>query len=200
MSNDPNEGKNNVVPLAPAIRRAMAEDQVREYPGASIATAMMLQQEGFDHAALMANGNWIELRIIAKFSETGAMFHTMQSRLVRFDDEAQGEQNAEQGGDPATDAKPSSEAHPEQSQGPAAPQSDGSPAMRALRLMAEMHLESRNYYIEKISSADLETMSQELATATPDEVYHLVYEESPRDMASVFPKSDAILEKLSGGE
>lgn len=194
MTENTEEKKDNVVPLAPAIRRALVEDQAAQYPGASIAVAMMLQQEGFDHAAIMANGHWIELRIIAKFSETGAMFHTMQSRLVLLP----GEQPPEQGSDPGSEPKPSSEAQPEQSKAPIAPKAEGSPAMRALRLLADMQIEPRNHFIEKVSSDDLATMDEELATATTEEIYNLVYDED--NMGVKYPKCDVILNKLTGGE
>lgn len=52
----------------------------REYPGASGAIKALLEQNGFDQQ--MIDKDWVEIRIIARFTDRSALFHTVQARQV----------------------------------------------------------------------------------------------------------------------
>lgn len=73
-----------VVPINPEIPNIAEFSRVGnyEYAGPSDAVLKMLQHHKFDELAV--DKGWIELRIIARFSPVGAMFHTMQAAAVQM--------------------------------------------------------------------------------------------------------------------
>lgn len=50
------------------------------YPGASGALKAVLDSNGFDEA--MLDKGWVEIRVVARFTDKSALFHTVQARPV----------------------------------------------------------------------------------------------------------------------
>jgi len=73
--------KDNVTPITPDIPDIEGYKRIEgQYTGAADAVHRVLKDHGFDDQA--KNRGWIELTIVARFSDEGAMFHTVQAKGI----------------------------------------------------------------------------------------------------------------------
>lgn len=70
--------KDNVTPITPGIQGYKRVEG--SYEGASNAVYRVLKENGFDEN--VKGKGWIELIILARFTDEGAMFHTVQASRV----------------------------------------------------------------------------------------------------------------------
>lgn len=128
-----------VVPINPSIPNLQQFSRVdHPYSGPADAVHHILEVHNFDQ--MVVNKNWVELTIVARFSDTGAMFHTVQARgVVMIEDVPAGDR----------------------------------PGFQVLIFMAQDNNVPNNFYVNKATIDQMHVLNQELADASPEELYTL---------------------------
>lgn len=164
--------KDNVTPMFPDIPRSSSIKATGlPYTTPSAAIEEVLKLNNFDTAVI--NKDWVELRIIAKFSDVGAIFHTVQARGVEM-------KITTPEGTPVDN-----------------------PAHRVLVCMAGDNGLPEDYFYEKANIAQMDTLNAELADATDDELIILAAGDDNERLTLVeakgWQKSNRILGILFNG-
>lgn len=147
--------KDNVTPIRPTEPVGPAQQRVTDEPYStpSRAIALMLRKGGFDKEAIGKGP--LEIRIIAEFSETGAMFHQIGAMQLPPR--------------PSPISEAVNEGLRKPTPAPASLKIDA-PAMTVLKLMADDNNMTRGHYINLATAGELTALDRELQDASMEDL------------------------------
>lgn len=146
------------------------------YSTPSRAIALMLKKGGFDTEAL--NRGVLDIRILAEFNDTGAMFHAIQASVVPPQPSQLSEAIARV---------------PVEAMAPADPPKIDAPAFTVLKMMADDNGLPRMHYINLATVAELDTLDKTLNGASVEDLRTLAAgeEDDQQEVVSRLEAQDA---------